>query len=352
MSGESSEEKSLPPSEKKLREGRKKGQISKSTDMVSAVVMIFLIIYLVLGWPLIEGAFERMFDTAGEAAAQGGTDSWGLAIRDTWGAMGTIMLPLYAVSVFAIFLGSIISNRGIVISFHPVKPDLKKIHPVEGFKKIFSMKNFIEFLKALFKSMFLLCVLGLIGWFGLRTIMQAPLCSSDCTDDVLLIVVVPLVLAALALFIVSALVDLTLQKWLFTREMRMTHSEMKREMKEIYGDPTVRRARNEIRRNIATDSESGKATSYLKSRVPTMVICSGNQIAVGLRYVSGETPAPVIIAKATGARAAMLVADAVNAGIHVSNDGELATALVQQGRIDAFVPESQFREIARIMSSI
>ncbi len=352
MSGESSEEKSLPPSEKKLREGRKKGQISKSTDMVSAVVMIFLIIYLVLGWPAIRRSFERMFDTAGQAAAQGGTDAWGIAIRDTWQAMGTIMLPLYTVSIFAIFLGSMISNKGIIISMHPITPDLKKIHPVEGFKKIFSMKNLIEFLKALVKSMLLLIVLGLIGWFGLEAIMQAPLCTSDCSDDVLLIVAVPLVLTALALFIISALVDLTLQKWLFTREMRMTHSEMKREMKEIYGDPMVRRARNEIRRNIANDTESGKATGYLKSRIPTMVICSGNQVAVGLRYVAGETPAPVIVAKATGVRATMLIAEAVNASIHVVNDNELATALIQQGRIDAFVPESQFREIARVMNSL
>ena len=352
MSGDSSEEKALPPSEKKLREGRKKGQISKSTDMVSAVVMIFLVTYLVLGWPKIRRSFERMFDTAGQAAAQGGSDSWGLAIRDTWSAMGAIMVPLYVVSIFAIFLGSIMSNKGIVISMHPIMPDLKKIHPVEGFKKIFSMKNFIEFLKALVKSIFLLIVLGLIGWYGLRAIMQAPMCSSDCTDDVLMIVTIPLVLAALALFIVSALVDMTMQKWLFTREMRMTHSEMKREMKEIYGDPMVRRARNEIRRNIATDSESGKATGYLTSRMPTMVICSGNQLAVGLRYIPGETPAPVVISKGTGARASLLIAEAVNAGIHVSNDAELATALLQQGRIDSFVPESLFREIARVMNSV
>ncbi len=352
MSGDTSEEKSLPPSDKKLREGRKKGQIAKSTDVVSAVVMLFLVIYLVLGWPVISNAFEQMFDTAGRTAAQGGPDSWEIAIRDTWQAMGAIMLPLYMVSISAIFLGSVVSNKGIVISFDQIKPDLKKIHPAEGFKKIFSMKNFIEFLKALIKSAFLLCTLALIGWFGLQSIMQAPLCRDDCADDVLLIVAVPLVLAALVLFIVSALVDFTIQKWLFTREMRMTHSEMKREMKEIYGDPMVRRARNEIRRKIATDSESGKATSFLTSRAPTMLICSGNQIVVGLRYVPGETPAPVVTTKATGARAVQLIADAVSTGIYVINDAELATALLQQGRIDSFIPESLFREIARVMNSL
>ncbi len=352
MSGDSSEEKSLPPSEKKLREGRKKGQIAKSTDMVSAVIMVFLVAYLILGWPVMRGAFERMFDTAGQAAAQGGTNIWGPAIQDTWSAMGVIMLPIYLVSFFAIFLGSVVSNKGIVIAFEQIKPDLKKIHPAEGFKKIFSIKNFTEFLKALVKSMILLLTLGFAGYFGFRAMMQVPLCESDCGDEVLIMVVAPLVFGTLGLFILSALIDVSLQKWLFTREMRMTHSEMKREMKEIYGDPMVRRARNEIRRGIANDTDSGKASGYLKARVPTVVICSGNMAAIGLRYVPGETPAPVVLVKATGARASMLIANAVNAGIHVANEPETAAALLQQGRIDAFVPESLFREVARIMNSV
>jgi len=352
MSGESSEEKSLPPSERKLKKGREKGQIAKSTDMVSAIVMIFLVGYLILGWPIIRSGFERMFKTAGLAAERGGTDVWGVAISDTWSAMGTIMMPLYVVSFFAIFLGSVISNRGIVISFEQVKPDLKKIHPGQGFKKIFSIKNFIEFIKALIKSMILLGVMGAIGWFGLRAVMEAPLCTEECIDDVLIVVALPLVFAALVLFIVSAIVDMTIQKMLFTREMRMTHSEMKREMKEIYGDPTLRRVRNELRRDVATGSGSGKASGVLKSNLPTLVICSGNQLAVGLRYVPGETPAPVVVSKGTGARASLLIAEAVNAGVKVANDPEIAATLLQQGRIEGFVPESLFREVARVMNKL
>lgn len=349
MSGESSEEKSLPPSQKKLREGRKKGQISKSTDVITAILMLFLIGYLVLGWPLIEAAFARMFDTAGLAASRRGPDSWNVAIRDTWIAMGTIMIPLYILSFMAILLGSVISNKGIVISFHPIKPDLKKIHPVEGFKKIFSLRNFVEFLKALIKSIIILVVLGIIGWFGFEALMQAPLCREDCFSEVLMVVAMPLVIAALVLFIASALVDITLQNWLFTRDMKMTHSEMKREMKEMYGDPMIRRARNQARQGGGSGG-SGKATKFLKSKAPTLLICSGAQMAVSLRYVPGETPAPVVIAKATGTRAALLIAEAVDDGISVVNEPDVALALLQQGRIETFVPESLFRDVAKAMS--
>jgi len=66
--------------------------------------------------------------------------------------------------------------------------------------------------------------------------------------------------------------------------------------------------------------------------------------------VPGETPAPVVVSKGTGARASLLIAEAVNAGVNVINEPEMATTLLQQGRIEAFVPESLFRDIARIMN--
>lgn len=350
MSGDSSEEKSLPPSDRKLEEERKKGKIAKSQDVVSAALMLFLVTYLVMGWPIIFAAFARMFDTAGIAAAQKGTDLWGPAIRDTWAAMGTIMTPIYVFSFIAIFLGSIISNRGIVIAIEGIKPDLKKIHPVEGFKKIFSVRNLIEFLKALVKSMLLLAALGVAGWFGFEAMMQVPMCEDDCAGEILAIVAFPLVFAAIVLFLVSAGVDVLVQRWLFMRDMRMTHSEMKREMKEIHGDPMVRRARNQLKREIATGTESGKATQYLEQRTPTIVIVSGNQIAVGLRYVAGETPAPVIVFKGTGARAVLLSQHAVNAGIPIASEPELAEILIAKGKIEAFVPESVFRDVANVMN--
>lgn len=349
MSGDTSEEKSLPPSEKKLREARKKGNISKSQDVIAAVTMILLVLYLVFAWPSIFDSFAAMFESAGLAALRNDRAAWGAATKDTWNEMAEILLPLYIIAIAAIFLGSIISNKGFVFAIEPIQPNLQKINPVEGFKKIFSMRNLIEFIKAFVKSMLLLAGLGFSAWFGIEAIMQVPMCAEDCTAGVLVLVAAPLVFTALALFLFSAIIDVTVQKWLFTRDMRMTHSEFKREMKEMYGDPMIRRARNDSRRD-QDGAEKGKATRYLKVRSPTIVIASGTQIAVAIRYVAGETPAPIIVARATGHIATALIEQAHQSGVPVANDPGFAEELFRQAKIYSFIPETFFREIARCMS--
>jgi len=350
MSGDQgSEEKSLPPSEKKIREARKKGQIAKSSDSVSAASVIILTIYLLLAWPSIQNEFARMFDVAGRAALRGGPSSWEAAISETIDASSNIILPLYLIGLAATVIGAIISNKGVIFSAHPLKPDLKRIHPVEGFKKIFSIRNVVEFLKALIKSLLLLGALGASAWFGLSAILRIPYCGAGCSGEALVAVAGPLVVLALLLFLFGALVDVNIQKWLFTRDMRMTHSEFKRELKETYGDPHIRGARKDLQR-AAASGETGKASKMLKSRAPTILVCAGNEVAIALRYVSGETPAPVVVGKGTGQRAASMVQGAIDSRVHVENDSALAQELLRRAKMDSFIPESLFRSVARILS--
>ncbi len=350
MSGDdSSEEKSLPPSQKKLTEARKKGQIATSPDSVAAASMTFLSLYLILAWSAIEEQFARMFDVAGRAAARSGPAGWEGAIRETADAAAAIVLPLYFIGFFATVLGAIISNKGIIFSFEPLKFDLNRIHPVKGFKKIFSTRNFIEFLKAIIKSVLLMGALGISAWYGMSAILRIPYCGSGCAGEALVAVAGPLVVLALLLFLFGALVDVIIQKWLFTRDMRMTHTENKRELKETFGDPHIRGARKDLQR-AAAQGESGNASKSLTSRVPTIIIYSKNDIAIGLRYVPGETPAPVVVAKATGQRASVLIRDAIDSRAQLENEPELAQHLLKRAKMDSFIPESAFRDVAKIMN--
>ena len=350
MSGDQgSEEKSLAPSEKKLRQAREKGQIAKSADAVSAASVTMLTLYLVMAWPSIQEQFARMFDVATRAAARGGPSSWEAAMRETVNAASAIIMPIYLLGFAATVIGAIISNKGVIFSFHPLKPDLKRIHPAEGFKKIFSIRNFVEFLKALVKSMLLLGALGLSAWYGLSAVLRIPYCGAGCSGEALVAVAGPLVVLALLLFLFGALVDTNIQKWLFTRDMRMTHSEQKREMKEIFGDPHIRQARKDQQRS-ATKGESGKASKFLKSRAPTIIICSGNDVAIALRYVPGETAAPVVVGKGTGQRANMMIQSAMDSRLPVENDSGLAQDLLRRAKMESFIPESAFRNVARILN--
>ena len=350
MSGDQgSEEKSLPPSEKKIRKAREKGQIAKSSDSVAAASVTILTIYLVMAWPSIKLEFARMFDVAGSAALRGGPLSWEGAISETIDAAANIIIPLYLLGMAATVIGAVISNKGVVFAAHPLKPDLKRIHPAEGFKKIFSIRNIVEFIKALVKSMLLLGALGVSAWFGLSAILRIPYCGEDCSGDVLVAVAGPLVVIAVLLFLFGALIDVTIQKWLFTRDMRMTNSEFKREMKETFGDPQIRSARKDQQR-AAASGETGKASKSLKSRAPTVLVCAGNEVAVAIRYVSGETAAPVVVGKGTGQRAAGMIKSAIDSRIPVEDDSALAHELLRRAKMESYIPESLFRSVARILT--
>jgi len=179
--------------------------------------------------------------------------------------------------------------------------------------------------------------------------LRIPYCGAGCSGEALVAVAGPLIVLALLLFLFGALVDVNIQKWLFTRDMRMTHSEVKREQKETYGDPHIRGARKEQQRASAR-GETGKASKSLKSKAPTILVCAGNEVAIGLRYVPGETPAPVVVGKGTGPRAASMIQNAIDSRVHVENDSALAQELLRRAKMESYIPESLFRSVARILS--
>ena len=349
MSGaQGSEEKTLPPSDAKLRDARKKGQIAKSSDAVAATSMILLTLYLLFAWPSIKQQFGQMFQIADGAMARGGLLSLEAAIKEIAYGIGEIVLPFLLIGVAATVLGAVISNKGLIFSAHPLKPDLNRINPAAGFKRIFSVRNVVESIKALIKSLLLLGALGVSAWYGLAGLLRIPYCGANCVGEAFAAVVGPLVVSALLLFLFAALIDNTLQKWLFTRDMRMTRTEMKREMKEAYGDPQIRIARKQQRRN-GLPGEGGAASGFLKTRVPTIIICADENIAVALRFVPGETPAPIVVEQVTGQRAQLTIRDATASGIPIEKDADLARDLFSAAKLDSFVPDNVFHRVAKAM---
>lgn len=344
MSDDSSEEKSLPPSEKKLREARKKGQLAQSKDLVAAVSLTLLFLYLFGASGYIKDRFEEMFRIV-ESTIRSGSLDWQGAAQGIWSAMSDIVSPMMALSAIGIVLGAIISNKGIIVAFEPLKPDLKRIHPVQGFKKLFSVRNLVEFLKALVKVVILFVALGLTIWYAAPDVMRLPYCGVPCIGPVFRNTVIPMLLIAMLLFIFSSLIDILIQKWLFMRDMRMTHTEMKRERKDTYGDPQVRARRQEIRREGAAESAGPNVGTD-----PTMVVHAEDGPAIALRYVAGETAAPVVIAKAPASRAAELIELAIATRIPVIIEPEFAENLFRRGRVGAFIPVADFKDAARVLS--
>ena len=255
----------------------------------------------------------------------------------------SLTLPVVGVTVIAVVLTNLVTMRGFVFSGEPIKPDFKRINPAEGFKRIFAMRNVIEFLKGLVKLTLLGVAFYVVGRQALQALMESSRCGSDCLQSTFFLVLKPLVFTVLAAFLALGLVDVLMQRWLFGREMRMTRSEQKRERKDMDGDPLIKGELRRQRREM-----QALATQLGVGRASLMLGVKGDWV-VGLRYVRGETPVPVVVSRATPEESAQMLAEAATLGIAHAMDAGLAAQVAKRAKPGDPVPEQTFQAVADLL---
>ncbi|WP_122423181.1 EscU/YscU/HrcU family type III secretion system export apparatus switch protein [Pseudomonas viridiflava] len=337
---DTSEEKSQPATDKKLRDARKKGQVAKSQDLVSGVVILLCTLCIAVLLPKARAQVEALIDLTANIYIEPFADVWPRLLDHAEQIVLGITLPVVAVTVAAVILTNIVTMRGVVFSVEPVKPDIKRIHPGEGFKRIFAMRNLIEFLKGLVKVLLLALVFYIVGRQALQALMESSRCGAGCIESTFYLVLKPLVFTVLAAFLLVGAVDVLMQRWLFGRDMKMSRSEQKRERKDVDGDPLIKRERQRQRREM-----QALATKLGLGRASLMIGIGGNWV-VGVRYVRGETPVPVVVCRGSPEESVQLLAQAAPLGIAVWADAGLAEQIAKRSVAGDPVPENTFQAVA------
>nr|WP_300314573.1 EscU/YscU/HrcU family type III secretion system export apparatus switch protein [Halomonas sp.] len=343
MSQQPSEEKSLPPSQKKLRDIRKKGQVEKSSDMVTAVVMLGCTLYLVFYVDTIESRVHGLITLTTRLYSEPFDTLWPRVMAAAMEVLMWSVLPIIVITVTAVVLTNILIMRGMVFSVEPIKPKFEHINPAEGFKRIFSVRGIIEFIKSLLKIVILSSAFVIVCRMSLQALMESSRCGYGCLNEIFLEFLQPLVITALVVFFIVGLLDVRTQRWLFQRDQRMTRTEFKRERKDMEGDPEIRRARQRQRSDIQTYS-----TRAGVERASLMIGASGDWL-VGIRYVKGETPVPVVVCKADPQGSANLQRQATAYGLAVIDDRKLAERIGSRSGNGEPVPEDTFQPVADIL---
>src|SRR5262245_57190660 len=145
---ESSEEKSLPATAKKLRDARKKGQVAKSHDIATAVAVGVSIFYIHFIAPRVEVYARELIDVTERIYRESSADLWPHIVYLALPILTSSTLPLVLIVCIVVCLASLAAMQGPVFSLDPIKPNFDQINPAKGFKRIFSMKSVVEFLKA------------------------------------------------------------------------------------------------------------------------------------------------------------------------------------------------------------
>ena len=342
MKGNDSEERTETATPKRLRDARKKGQVSNSRDMVLATTTSVALLYLWFGANWINEELQRLIALPGEIYDLPFEQAAGLLAAEALDTATEILVPLLVIVLLIAFTSSIAVLGGVVFSGEPIKPNLGRIDPISGFTKIFSLRNLIEMLKSLVKVTLMTALIAAVCLVGLDALVKIPLCGVSCASAVFDMLTKPVVAIATILLLFFGLLDIGIQRWLFLRDMRMTKTELKRERKDMEGDPQVRRARRREQRAIAAGAAVGV-------RHATLILTDGYGIAVGLRYVRDETPVPLLVCKGRKDKARDIVNAAQRQGTPLVANAGLAEKLSSSTPMGTAVPEAVFKEVGQAL---
>jgi type III secretion protein U len=334
------EEKKHQPTQAKLRRSRREGRVAQSRDVV-ALAALPVLFWLVFSWPSFENSIKRLMAEAfaSDFSAETATITHKLFPAVAHDAFYQIVLPISLVIIILTILLAIIDMGGFVFAVKPIAPDFSKLNPSEGFKRIFSARTGVEAAVGLLKLFVFTLFTFAILYGGLDRIIAVQACGLPCLPRMFSIVIVPLIALSTLLYVFAAIADFLVSRALFKRDMMMTDTELKRDSKESYGNPEIKRRRKDEGRNLmGTAKKLGPLAS-------TLMVHGINEV-IGIRYVQGETAAPVVVAKGRDLEAADMMALARANSIPLVNRPALAATLSARGMKGQFVPADTFTDVA------
>ena len=336
-------EKTEMPTQKKLRDARDKGQVCTSKDIVSTAILVVLFAVLAaLGTVFVDDWTAGVSFVSGRIAENDSP-----AIRESGKLFFWIVCKhsfLFVLAAAAVGIAANVAQIGFLFTFEPIVPKLDKLSPVEGAKKIFSMKNVFEFLKNVVK----VCFLGYLIYKIIRASIPELLTMCYGTvDDILPCLAVMLKRLAVYTafgYIVIAVVDRLFQGKNFTKQMMMTKDEVKREYKEMEGSQEIKQAQRQFRDEIMNGPDPRQA-----AKRSDVVVTNPTHLAIGIRYRAEEAPLPRICAMGADAVARTIRETALAEGIPVMEDVPLARELYATGRLEEFIPDALLEPVAEVL---
>ncbi|GAB7541600.1 flagellar biosynthesis protein FlhB [Cupriavidus sp. 8B] len=329
----------------KLQKAKERGQVAKSRDAISAVTFTAAMVFLTSqGWETWRSLFQLDRALLAQAGRIDASPSamWHLTEAMVRTALGLGVPFLVALTVSAI-VGNLLQT-GPILSFEPLKPSWDRVNPVQGFKKLLSLRTLFDAARAILK----LILLSLVAYYSLKSLTPqfyhlANLPASGFVrtllDD---LASLGLKMAAMLAFI--AILDLLYTRREYAKKMRMSRKELKDEVKHREGDPRIRGRMRELRREMLKRSRS-----LSKTQDADVLITNPTHVAVALRYVHGEMESPQLIAKGAGTLAAAMRKIAARHQIPVVQNRTLARALFHTLDVDRSVPPALYGEVARII---
>ncbi|MCG7490157.1 EscU/YscU/HrcU family type III secretion system export apparatus switch protein [Vibrio sp. Of14-4] len=335
-------EKTEKPTHKRLKDARKKGQVIKSTEIVTGLQMA-----VILGYFVVEG--QGMMDAVWkmiEISINSINLPIKIAAESVLAAFVFIMLRFMAGLVVILVITVVIScmaQTGPVWASESLTPSFNKINIINNAKNIFSMKSVFALLKNILKILVLTVVFYYLLHQHVNMFQYLPSCGAECGVTVTFTLVKWLWGAFLICYLVFAVADYAFVHFQTMKELKMSKDDTKQEYKETEGNPEVKQKRRELQRETA----NGSLMQNVKKS--TVIVRNPTHIAVCLYYQADETPLPVVLDKAQDHMALHVVDMAEEHAIPMVENVPLARALFNQVESGQVIPESLFEPVAELL---
>lgn len=341
-------EKTEKATPKKREDSRKKGQVLKSADVTSAILLLSVFIFLFFGAGFMKDRFYKFFkETFNTYLTMDNLniEQTMLIYVEVLKEMAFILLPVMAIAMLAAVAGNLV-QFGLLFTGEPLKFDLKKIDPIKGLKRIFSMKAIIELLKSLLKISFIGGVTTIILYMNIGKVLDLAFKTPSAVMKTVGQLVALMGITASFVLLFISILDFLYQKFYYEKNLKMSKQDIKDEYKNSEGDPLIKSKIKQRQREMAM--------RRMMQEVPDadVVITNPTHYAIALKYKDGEMEAPVIVAKGADFIAQKIKLIAKENNIVTVENRPLARALYSETEVGDHIPDQFFKAVAEVLAYV
>ncbi len=344
--------KSEEPTEKKLKESRKKGDVpsSKEPANLMGVLSLFLVAAFLsptlvpqLGGVLGEIISNAAFVEVGSGVT--GLSDLAVAADKMVSGISILLGPVMLVLVLAALFGVFVQGE-LVFAVERIKPKASKVSPFAGFKRLFSTDALVEFAKNLAKVGVVATISAWWGYEAVVGIWQTSDAVPETLMGYILSAATMILVGTTAFLFCTASADVLWKRSQWFKKQRMSIREVRDEHKDSEGDPHIKAKRASLRRQ--------RAKQRIAVAVPTatVVVTNPTHYAIALRFEMGRDVGPVCVAKGTDLVAAQIRKIARDAEVPIVENRPLARALHSTVDLDEMVPTEHWQAVAEIIGYV
>ena len=286
-------ERTEQPTQRRLSEARNRGQVAKSQDLSGAIDLAIGVVILLLAGGFIGRSFMKLMEKAYTSEGAG----WDTDPDSIWPLAKAIAMDGAKVATPLLLAAALIAGLaqflqvGPLLTSKPLKPNLGKLNPISGVKRIFSKKSLVKSILNSFKLVFVVAIAGAVITNFIPKIVGLP--ALTALQGMMLIARMLLILAIwlAAVLLIIGIIDWIYQKWQHTQDLKMTKQQVKDERRSMEGDPQIKGRRFKMMREILMQQ--------IQANVPMadVVVTNPTHFAVALRYDAETMNAPKVVAK-------------------------------------------------------